>query len=74
VVTKAAKDVITTGVALLSLCEKTEYTEKLGEIAKEAFLRAYPEGLPYYNAALNEWLQSAEGKNAGANAEAEIAE
>ena len=69
VVTKAAKDVVTTGVALLSLCEKTEYTEKLTEISRGAFLKAYPDGLSYYNAALNEWLQSDEGKQAQAGAE-----
>lgn len=70
VVTKAAKDVVTTGVALLSLCEKTEYTEKLTEISCGAFLKAYPDGLSYYNDALNEWLQSDEGKQAQAGAEA----
>ena len=70
VVTKAAKDVVTTGVALLSLCEKTEYTEKLTEISRGAFLKAYPDGLSYYNAALSEWLQSDEGKQAQAGAEA----
>lgn len=61
---KAAKDVVTTGVALLALCEKTEYTEKLGVIAREAFLKAYPDGLPHYNNAVNEWKKSDEGKKA----------
>ena len=70
VVTKAAKDVVTTGVALLSLCEKTEYTQKLTEISRGAFLKAYPDGLSYYNAALSEWLQTDEGKQAQAGAEA----
>ena len=64
VVDKAAHDVVTTGVALLALCEKTEYTEKLAEIARRAFLRAYPDGLPAYNRALNEWKNSEEGKKA----------
>jgi len=64
VTTKAAKDVVTTGVALLSLCEQTDDVVKLGAISREAFLTAYPNGLAAYNQALNEWKGSEEGKRA----------
>ena len=67
VTVKAAKDVVTTGVALLSLCEQTDDVAKLGEISREAFLKAYPNGLPAYNQALNEWKATEEGKQAAAN-------
>ena len=64
---KAAKDVVTTGVALLSLCEQTDDVIKLGEVGRAAFLKAYPNGLAAYNQALNEWKGSEEGKRAVAN-------
>ncbi len=63
---KAAQDVVTTGVALLSLCEQTPDVVKLGEISRKAFLTAYPNGLPAYNQALNEWKATEEGKKAAA--------
>ena len=64
VTVKAAKDIVTTGVALLSLCEQTDDVVKLGEIGRKAFLKAYPNGLAAYNQALNEWKATEEGKRA----------
>ena len=61
---KAAGDAVTTGVALLALCEQTDDVRKLGEISREAFLKAYPDGLAAYNATLNKWKASDEGQKA----------
>ncbi len=65
--TKAAQDVVTTGVALLSLCEQTDDVKKLRNLSREAFLAAYPEGLEAYQQALNAWKETDEGKKAAAN-------
>lgn len=64
IVNKAAQDVVTTGVALLSQFEQTEDVKKLSTLSREAFLSAYPNGLEAYQQALNTWRESDEGKRA----------
>jgi|GEM_PF-5069648 len=59
---KAAAEAVEAGVALLALLEQTEDYARLGDLSREAFLKAYPEGLPAYNEALNKWKESDEAR------------